>query len=161
MVKLVAVTILHAVLVPGTVVVALPYVLLSSGLELHSFDSGVLRGLGGLLLVGGILLGLWCTRHFVVLGEGTPNPLDPPKFLVRAGPYQVVRNPMYVSIALILGGEALAFGSMTLVLYLLVVMVLIHLVVVLYEEPTLQRLFGRAYEEYRERVPRWIPGTGR
>jgi protein-S-isoprenylcysteine O-methyltransferase Ste14 len=159
MVKLIAGTVLHAVLVPGTILLAIPYILLSSGLELQSVDSSVLRGLGGLSLAAGIILGLWCTRQFVVLGEGTPNPLDPPKFLVRAGPYRIVRNPMYASVVLILGGEALAFGSMTLVVYFLVIMFVVHLVVVLYEEPTLHRLFGPAYEEYCERVPRWIPRT--
>jgi protein-S-isoprenylcysteine O-methyltransferase Ste14 len=27
----------------------------------------------------------------------------------------------------------------------------------LYEEPTLRKLFGPAYDEYRRNVPRWIP----
>jgi protein-S-isoprenylcysteine O-methyltransferase Ste14 len=26
-----------------------------------------------------------------------------------------------------------------------------------YEEPTLARQFGTEYEEYKKRVPRWIP----
>ncbi len=159
MVRLIAETVVHAVLVPGTVVVAMPWLIRASGFELHSFDSGLLRGLGGLSLVAGVLLGLWCTRHFLVSGEGTPNPLDPPKLLVRAGPYRIVRNPMYVSVALILGGEALVFGSTTLVVYLLATMCVVHLVVVRSEEPALRRLFGPAYDDYSGRVPRWIPRT--
>ena len=91
-------------------------------------------------------------------GKGTPNPLDPPKLLVRAGPYQIVRNPMYVSVWMILAGEALAFGSATLVLYLLAMAVVVHVVVVRYEEPALRRVFGSSYEEYCRRVPQWIPG---
>jgi protein-S-isoprenylcysteine O-methyltransferase Ste14 len=148
---------LHTVLIPGTIIVAIPYLLVSSGPELYAFSALPLRVLGGLSVLVGIFVGLWCTRHFLVLGQGTPNPLDPPKFLVRAGPYQVVRNPMYVSVGLILAGEALAHGSGTLVVYLLLVIVVFHLFVVLYEEPTLRRLFGAAYEEYCRRVPRWIP----
>jgi protein-S-isoprenylcysteine O-methyltransferase Ste14 len=27
----------------------------------------------------------------------------------------------------------------------------------LYEEPTLRKMFGAQYEEYRRNVPRWIP----
>lgn len=36
----------------------------------------------------------------------------------------------------------------------------VHLFVVLYEEPTLKGSFGVAYSDYRARVKRWIPGTG-
>ena len=32
-----------------------------------------------------------------------------------------------------------------------------HLFVIFYEEPTLKRKFGAAYEDYLRRVPRWIP----
>ena len=34
---------------------------------------------------------------------------------------------------------------------------LAHLFVLLYEEPTLERRFGASYDDYRRRVPRWIP----
>jgi protein-S-isoprenylcysteine O-methyltransferase Ste14 len=157
MIRMVLETVLHTLVFPGAVLVAVPYLLQSSGLELYAFSSRYLRVLGGLSLLAGIVLGLWCTRNFIVLGHGTPNPLDPPALLVRAGPYQVVRNPMYVAVGLILAGEALTFGSAILVAYLLVMVVVFHLVVVLYEEPTLRRSFGAAYEEYCRRVPRWIP----
>jgi protein-S-isoprenylcysteine O-methyltransferase Ste14 len=33
----------------------------------------------------------------------------------------------------------------------------VHFFIVLYEEPTLKRRFGAAYEDYLKRVPRWIP----
>jgi len=32
---------------------------------------------------------------------------------------------------------------------------------VLYEEPTLQRLFGAEYDAYRKRVRRWLPKVPR
>jgi protein-S-isoprenylcysteine O-methyltransferase Ste14 len=35
-----------------------------------------------------------------------------------------------------------------------------HLFVVLYEEPTMTRLFGGASLSYRRAVPRWIPRVG-
>ncbi len=156
-IRLILETLLHTVLFPGTVIVAMPYLLLSSSLEVYSFSSGPLRVVGGLSVLVGIFLGLSCTRHFVVSGRGTPNPADPPRVLVREEPYQVVRNPMYVSVVLILAGEALVFGSVTLSAYLLLIILMVHLFVVLYEEPTLRHFFGSAYEEYCRRVPRWIP----
>jgi len=64
---------------------------------------------------------------------------------------------MYLAVALILTGEALVRGSVTLLAYLCAVMLVFHLTVVLYEEPTLRRSLGAGYEEYCARVPRWIP----
>jgi protein-S-isoprenylcysteine O-methyltransferase Ste14 len=155
--RLVLETVLHTAIVPGIVVVALPALLLWSGLAIPSFDFTVVRGLGGVLIATGIALGLWCTRYFVVSGRGTPNPLDPPKFLVRAGPYRLVRNPMYGSLVAILVGEALVSGSAALVIYCFTMLIVVHLVVVRYEEPTLRRTFGASYDAYCGQVPRWLP----
>ena len=155
--RLVLETIVHTVVCPGLVIVVLPHVLMAPGHELYAFDGRGRIVVGWLFASGGILLGLWCTRQFLVLGRGTPNPIDPPKFLVRAGPYQVIRNPMYVAVAMIVAGEALVDGSVTLLAYLGAVMIVFHLFVVVYEEPTLRRSFGAGYEEYCARVPRWLP----
>ena len=57
-------------------------------------------------------------------------------------------------IAIILG-EAWLFGSVSLVKYALVVLVLFHLFVVLYEEPILESQFAESYRVYRRAVPRW------
>jgi protein-S-isoprenylcysteine O-methyltransferase Ste14 len=38
-----------------------------------------------------------------------------------------------------------------------VVFLIFHLFVSLYEEPTLRKKFGAAYENYCRSVPRWIP----
>jgi 8-oxo-dGTP diphosphatase len=42
-----------------------------------------------------------------------------------------------------------------------VVAILFNLFVIFYEEPTLKRRFGPAYEAYLEHVPRWIPSRPR
>ena len=157
MIRLVLETVLHTVIFPGAIMVAVPFLLLSHGSELYGFSSPPGRVVGVLLVLGGMGLGLWCTRHFIVVGQGTPNPLDPPAFLVRGGPYQIVRNPIYLSVVAALAGEAVAFGSVTLLAYLMLVVVVVHIVVMFYEEPTLRRSFGAAYEDYCNRVPRWIP----
>jgi protein-S-isoprenylcysteine O-methyltransferase Ste14 len=33
----------------------------------------------------------------------------------------------------------------------------IHLFVLLYEEPHLQKIFGDSYDNYRRQVSRWVP----
>src|ERR1700736_609341 len=52
--------------------------------------------LGIVLLAAGGALALACVTAFVIRGEGTPAPFDPPRKFVAAGPYRFVRNPMYI-----------------------------------------------------------------
>jgi protein-S-isoprenylcysteine O-methyltransferase Ste14 len=106
--------------------------------------------------VGGIIL-LWSFWNFLIQGRGTPAPVDPPKELVATGFYRYVRNPMYVGILLVLIGHFLWFQAIWLLVYAAVVFLSFHSFITLYEEPTLRKKFGAAYESYLERVPRWIP----
>jgi protein-S-isoprenylcysteine O-methyltransferase Ste14 len=99
---------------------------------------------------------LWCVRDFYVAGKGTLAPWAPPSRLVVVGLYRHSRNPMYVSVILILLGWATSFASSGLLFYALAVAVAFHLRVTLGEEPCLARRFGAAWEEYRSRVPRWL-----
>jgi protein-S-isoprenylcysteine O-methyltransferase Ste14 len=105
----------------------------------------------------GALIALWCIFTFVSIGKGTPAPFDPPRHLVIRGPYRYVRNPMYLGATLSLAGAALFYQSITLLVYGLAFLLVTHLFVVSYEEPTLQRTFGTEYEEYRHHVRRWWP----
>jgi protein-S-isoprenylcysteine O-methyltransferase Ste14 len=104
-------------------------------------------------------LALWCVATFAVVGRGTPAPFDPPRRLVIRGPYRYVRNPMYIGAALALAGAALFYESRPLVAYLGLFLVVAHLFVVWYEEPTLRRMFGDEYEAYFRQVRRWWPRT--
>jgi protein-S-isoprenylcysteine O-methyltransferase Ste14 len=64
---------------------------------------------------------------------------------------------MYVGVVAAILGQALLFGNATLLGYALLVWLVVHLFVVLYEEPTLARTFGEEYAAFRANVPRWIP----
>jgi len=150
-------TLLFTILVPGTVTVLVPYLLLTSGFQLFPVEIGALRVLGLPPMLLGALTYLWCAWDFTFTGRGTPAPIDPPKELVVKGLYRYVRNPMYVGITLILTGEALLFESAVLFLYAGFLFVCAHLFIVYYEEPTLRRLFGAPYESYCKSVSRWIP----
>src|SRR5262245_4238076 len=107
------------------------------------------------LVVGTVLL-LWCVRDFYVAGRGTLAPWSPPKHLVTVGLYRYSRNPMYVAVATMLFGWALALASPGLAIYGVLVCVAFQLRVVYGEEPWLARTHGAAWEEYRARVPRWL-----
>lgn len=110
-----------------------------------------------LIMLAGVCLYVWCVWDFAGTGRGTPGPWDAPRRLVVVGPYSWVRNPIYVAASLVIGGEALLFVSLPLLLYLVVAAVGVHLFVILYEEPNLGRQFGEQYLAYRRNVPRWIP----
>lgn len=150
-------TILFTVLVPGSVTVWFPYLLLSSRHDLFHMELRLVRWLGLAPIVVGGLGYLWCAGAFAFIGGGTPAPIDPPSTLVVRGPYRFVRNPMYVAVAMVLVGEAIVFESVTLLVYAAFVVFGFHLWVVSYEEPTLRRKFGQRYEQYCSVVRRWIP----
>ena len=118
---------------------------------------GAFQLLGLVLAVAGATLAVSCVLTFVFLGRGTPMPLDPPRKLVADGPYRFVRNPMYVGAGAALVGAALYYESIALAAYAGAFLVIMHAFVVTYEEPTLRRMFGADYEEYRRRVGRWWP----
>lgn len=77
------------------------------------------------------------------------------------GLYRFTRNPMYVGVLSVILGQALGYGSRSVAIYAGVVFAAFYLLVRLYEEPTLRRLFGAQYEEYCRHVPRWLLPTTR
>jgi protein-S-isoprenylcysteine O-methyltransferase Ste14 len=154
-------TVLFSVLVPGTVVGVVPYLLLTYGPEIPAVDFGGMRYIGIVPLAGGLLFYLASAWNFVEQGKGTPAPIDPPKLLVSSGPYRFVRNPMYVGGVLILLGEAIFCTSILLLVYLCFIWLTFHLFIVFYEEPHLRKVFGTEYEEYCRNVGRWVPDLKR
>jgi protein-S-isoprenylcysteine O-methyltransferase Ste14 len=107
-------------------------------------------GVGALLLAG-------CIYEFARSGRGTLSPLDPPHHLVVRGLYRYVRNPMYLSVTMIVLGEVLLTRSTALAMYWVVWFISANLFVMGYEEPTLRHEFGAEYDEYCRQVGRWVP----
>jgi protein-S-isoprenylcysteine O-methyltransferase Ste14 len=120
-------------------------------------SAGVPQAIGiGVTAVGALLVA-WCIGMFVFVGRGTQAPFDPPRRLVIGGPYAIVRNPMYVGAVFAMSGAALYYGSWPLFTYAAVVLIVTHVFVVAYEEPTLRHTFGDEYSEYCQHVARWAP----
>ena len=147
-------TILFTILVPGTVALYIPYRLVGG---FATAASGPLTWLGAAAVVLGAAIYFRCAWEFAVCGLGTPAPIAPTKYLVTTALHRYVRNPMYIGVALVILGEAAIFRSFHLVEYAALMLLVAHLFVIFYEEPTLRRQFGESYDEYRRSVPRWIP----
>lgn len=112
---------------------------------------------GVVLLIAGLPMLLDSFARFAIEGLGTPAPVFPTRHLVVTGWYRYVRNPMYVAVVSIIVGQALLFGSITLLEYGALVWLFFHLFVLAYEEPTMRATFGEEYRLYCANVPRWIP----
>jgi protein-S-isoprenylcysteine O-methyltransferase Ste14 len=101
---------------------------------------------GLLLYVAGILIEILALRTFAV------TPVDKP---VTTGIYSVSRNPMYIGEFLKSTGTGLACVSWMYTVLAITEIVLWHRVV-LHEERECLEKYGEAYQEYMNRIPRWI-----
>lgn len=108
------------------------------------------------MIIGGILV-LTCVVVFIIRGKGTPAAFDPPTEFVATGPYAYVRNPMYIGGFILLVGFGLYHYSLSILILSVVLIVIFHLFVVFYEEPILERQFGKSYVEYKKHINRWLP----
>jgi protein-S-isoprenylcysteine O-methyltransferase Ste14 len=117
--------------------------------------------LGLPVIAAGTVLLIWCARDFHVRGRGTLAPWAPPRSLVRTGPYQMSRNPMYVAVLTVVAGWAMWFSSRTLLIYAAGLAIAFHLRVLLYEEPRLRQAFPGEWSDYVKAVPRWLRLTPR
>ena len=144
-------------LAPGLVAGVGPFVLVGWTMRppLLGLPGG--RIAGAAAVAAGLACLLDCFARFALEGRGTPAPVAQTEVLVASGLYRFVRNPMYISVLVIVSGQALLFGQARLFAYAGVLLVAFHLFVLLHEEPSLRRRFGESYETYRLHVGRWRP----
>jgi protein-S-isoprenylcysteine O-methyltransferase Ste14 len=150
-------TVVFTVVVPGSVVGLVPYLISRWQLRSPLFGLGPTRWIGlGMFVIAVPAFADFLAR-FVREGHGTPAPIAPTRRLVVGGVYRRVRNPAYIAVIAMLAGQALFFGNLGVLEYAFAVAIAFHLFVILYEEPTLRRTFGRDYQDYCRSVPRWLP----
>ncbi len=113
--------------------------------------------IGFCLIAFGLFLMVFSMVYFIK-ARGTPVPFNPPPKLVANGPYRFVRNPMLTGIFIQLFGIAVAMRSLSLAFIFtpfFIVMNVWELKNV--EEPELERRLGKAYIDYKKRVPMFFP----
>ncbi len=151
----VAKTLVFTVFVPGTVAGYVPW-------RLRQGAAAPVTGAEECAAVAVIAIGIAIYFYtafwgFALIGGGTPAPIAPTKILVVKGLHRFVRNPMYIGVGLVIGGQAWLFHSLHIAIYMTCMLLTAHLFVVFYEEPTLRKRYGEEYDRYRASVPRWIP----
>jgi protein-S-isoprenylcysteine O-methyltransferase Ste14 len=110
---------------------------------------------GGILIVCGIVLTGSAVFKFKD-GGTTVRPDRAASTLVIVGPYKVTRNPMYLGLAFVYLGIAIAGQSVWALILLPVVLTIIQHRAIEPEEAFLERRFGADYVGYKEKVRRWI-----
>jgi len=77
--------------------------------------------------------------------------------LIQGGPYQVVRNPMYLGIFLIGTGVVLAVFKWWALAVFIAVFIISYILLIYKEEQKLSAMFPQAYPGYCRKVPRIFP----
>jgi protein-S-isoprenylcysteine O-methyltransferase Ste14 len=79
-----------------------------------------------------------------------------PEHLVTGGVFGFTRNPIYLGMALELAGGCILLGARCLLVPVLVFLIVVDRWVIRREEKKIARKFGKEYEDYRSRTPRWV-----
>src|SRR2546422_3580908 len=111
-------------------------------------------------ILGGVGLRFWASFTIFNNGKGTPLYTRPPKVLVTSGPYQLIRNPLYLGGFLIYLGIILTIPSIFLAVLGLAGLPITY-VGIGREDKGLERRFGEDYRRYKQSVPGWIPRIAR
>ena len=107
--------------------------------------------------VMGLSLGIMGVTQFRI-AQTTPNPqaLEKVSSLVTSGVYQYSRNPMYVGLVLILLGWAFYLSHFLAFVLLPIFILYMTRFQIQPEEQMMARKFGKTYQDYLNKVRRWI-----
>ena len=106
------------------------------------------------LVIGMALNGV--ASHDFKKHKTTIKPFEKSTALVTKGVFNYTRNPFYLGMILIIFGIALLHGSITPFIIVPAFAILIERVFIVHEERILIETFGDQYNEYCDRVRRWI-----
>jgi protein-S-isoprenylcysteine O-methyltransferase Ste14 len=125
-------------------------------------SSPPLLWIGTVVVGAGELLRLWAVRHIGVISRTRSGRLGP---LISTGPFELVRNPLYIGNLGLWVGFTLSAGPVWLLAPVVILLVIEYHAIVRWEEVLLDERLGGTYRLYASRVPRWMPrrffGAGR
>jgi protein-S-isoprenylcysteine O-methyltransferase Ste14 len=118
---------------------------------LKAFEFSLLQQvLGWLLLVLGGLVAAWAVLAIKDMDISNSTRI------IDTGPYGYSRNPMYVAWTAMFLGTALLLNTWWLLIFLPALMAVTHYFVVRREERQLEQRFGEEYQQYCDRVRRYL-----
>lgn len=111
--------------------------------------------IGGVVMAAALALGIWSVSTFLRAGT-TPDPRGEVTTFVIAGPFRFSRNPMYVTNVVFQIGAALVLNNAWILLLAPVTWLVLDRVVIAGEERYLEARYGGSFDDYRQRVRRWL-----
>ncbi len=117
--------------------------------------SWAVRLVGPFLIIASGLLALSAEAAMKRAGTNV-RPDKPTLAIVRDGPFQFSRNPLYLAATGLYIGIALLLNMLWPLILLIPTMVVLRWGVIAREERYLEAKFGDAYLSYKSRVRRWI-----
>jgi protein-S-isoprenylcysteine O-methyltransferase Ste14 len=113
--------------------------------------------IGYVVMIAAVVLDLWGLGLFLRSGTTVhPLRLDNNRALVTEGIYRLTRNPMYLGLLLLLVGFAIRLGSLAPFLVLPLFVSAMNRLQIVHEERFLSERYGKDYDDYRNRVHRWL-----
>lgn len=85
-----------------------------------------------------------------------PETPEQARVLATTGIFKYTRNPMYLSLMLVLTGQAIYLGSITALICPVIFLVTMTRLQIRREETALEKRFGEDYIIYKDKVRRWI-----
>ncbi|MEH6545636.1 MAG: isoprenylcysteine carboxylmethyltransferase family protein [Sneathiella sp.] len=110
---------------------------------------------GGVIAVVGTVFLLKSVRKHETSGTNV-EPWKPTTALIIDGLHRYSRNPIYVLMAVVYLGVAIAASSLVAIVLLFFCLLLIRIFVIAKEETYLEDKFGEEYLQYKQKVRRWI-----
>jgi protein-S-isoprenylcysteine O-methyltransferase Ste14 len=140
----------------SVVTVAIAPVLVAADVIEPWFHSPLVAGSGLVLVLAGIALTFWAQ---LAMGASWRIGVDPAErtALVTAGPFAVVRNPIFSTMALTALGLTLMASTIGGLIAITTLAAALELQVRAVEEPHLVALHGPAFAAYAARTGRFVP----
>jgi len=111
--------------------------------------------LGIALMPLGLAIGILAAMTFRRIGASFQLP-GKSSTLATSGPFRISRNPMYLSMLIWLAGLAVFLGSLSTLLFPILLFLTANFLIIPLEEQDMEGVFGERYLEYKQRVRRWL-----
>jgi protein-S-isoprenylcysteine O-methyltransferase Ste14 len=130
-----------------------PFTFLYRGIFFHS---EIWKMAGLVLCAAGLIFSLTARIYLGENWSGTIT-IKENHQLVQSGPYRITRNPIYTGFLMAFFGSAMSLGQVKGWLGIIFLFVAI-LVKIKKEEEFMQEIFGSAFQSYKAKVKKLIPG---
>lgn len=111
--------------------------------------------IGIILFILGWIPNIWQGIRYRRIGILIPAKNMPMK-LVTTGFFRFSRNPTYLGMGIALFGEAIYLGSLVTFVIPILFFILVDRFNIRFEEKNLEKVFGKRYIDYKNKVRKWV-----